>query len=139
MLLLAAAVTLVAGAAQLPAPILHTPDSFTWFSPPGNPALQGAWVLGEEKAAGTYALRVRLAKGGRIALHAHPDTRYSTVLAGTLYVSFGAGADAPMFVVPTGGVYVAPALVPHQLWARDGEVIYQEGGVGPTGNLAVAP
>ena len=36
--------------------------------------------------------------------------------------------------VPAGALYVAPANVPHSLWARDGDVIYQEAGVGPTAN-----
>jgi hypothetical protein len=35
--------------------------------------------------------------------------------------------------VPAGGLYVAPASQPHTLWARDGEVVYQEAGTGPTG------
>lgn len=35
-------------------------------------------------------------------------------------------------------VYVAPAGVPHHLWAKDGAVTYQEGGAGPTGNAFLA-
>jgi len=115
-----------------PEPVL--PDSFKWFSPPGNPGLAAAWVVGAEDKAAPYALRVKLSAGGRIAPHTHPDTRHSTVLAGTLYVGFGATfEEATMVAVPAGGVYVAPASQPHFLWARDGEVVYQESGVGPTG------
>jgi quercetin dioxygenase-like cupin family protein len=91
-------------------------------------------VLGAEKQEGTYVQRVILATGARIPPHTHPDSRYSTVLSGTLYVAFGAKpADADFVAVPAGGLYVAPASQPHTLWARDGEVVYQEAGTGPTG------
>ncbi len=131
-----AAATAVAADRQL----LKLPASFSWFSPPDNPALHGAWVLGAEKEPGTYVLRVRLAKGGRIALHIHPDTRYATVLSGTLRVGLGThGETDQTWVVPTGGVYVIPANVPHHLWAKDSEVVYQEAGTGPTGNLPPPP
>ena len=131
--------SILAGVAAVAAdtPVLKLPEAFTWFSPPDNPALQGSWVLGAEKEPGTYVLRVKLAKGGRIALHVHPDTRYATVLSGTLRIGLD-GSDAT-WVVPPGGVYVIPAKVPHQLWARDGEVVYQEAGTGPTGNLPPPP
>jgi quercetin dioxygenase-like cupin family protein len=104
-----------------------------WFSPPGNPALQGAWVVGAEHAPGSYLLRVRLGGNGRILPHTHPDERMTTVLTGTLYVGFGNIFDeSGMVAITAGGVYVAPANIPHYLWARDGEVIYQETGTGPT-------
>ena len=128
---------LASAAAPMPEPVLE--ESFEWFSPPGNPGLKAAWVVGAEQASGLYALRVGLAAGVRIAPHTHPDTRYSTVLSGTLYVGFGGTVDeSAMIAVPAGAVYVAPANQPHYLWARDGEVEYQESGVGPTGTVMVA-
>jgi len=132
-----ASVLVAAAAVAADTPVLKLPAAFTWFSPPDNPALRGSWVLGAEEEPGTYVLRVKLAKGGRIALHVHPDTRYATVLSGTLRVGLGA-ADAT-WVVPPGGVYVIPANVPHHLWAKEGEVVYQEAGTGPTGNLPPPP
>jgi quercetin dioxygenase-like cupin family protein len=121
-----------------PRPIL--PDSLKWSGPPDNSYLRAAWVLGAEKDSGTYALRVKLAKGGKIPPHTHPDTRYSTVLSGTLYVGFGESfEESKMAAVPEGGVYVAPANVPHYLWAKDGNVTYQEGGEGPTATVLVKP
>jgi quercetin dioxygenase-like cupin family protein len=114
------------------------PQDLTWSSPPTNAALQAAWVIGAEQAPGPYLLRVRLASGGRIAPHTHPDTRNSTVLSGTMYVGFGETFDAAKVVaIPTGGVYVAPSNVPHYVWAKDGEVVYQEAGVGPTASVFV--
>ena len=61
------------------------------------------------------------------------DTRSTTVLSGTLTVGFGDAVDeAKAVTVPAGAVYVAPAGVPHWVAAKDGAVVYQESGVGPT-------
>lgn len=46
-------------------------------------------------------------------------------------------AETKVVAIPSGAVYVAPANVPHYVWARDGEVLYQEAGVGPTGTTFV--
>lgn len=119
-----------------PKPII--PDSLKWFSPPDNSSLHAAWVLGSGNESGTYVLRVKLDKGGIILPHTHPDTRYSTVLSGTLYVGFGKSIEeSQMVAVPAGGVYVAPADVPHYLRAKDGDVIYQEAGEGPTATVLI--
>ena len=113
-------------------PIL--PDALRWTSPPTIPGLKGVWLLGSEKEAGTYVQRVVLAAGARIPTHTHPDTRYSTILSGTLHVAFGdKPADADFVAIPAGALYVAPAGQAHTLGARDGEVVYQEAGNGPTG------
>jgi quercetin dioxygenase-like cupin family protein len=114
------------------APIL--PDSIRWVSPPNLSGLQVAWVLGAEHKPGPYILRVKLASGGRIPPHTHPDERNTTVLAGTIYVGFGEIFDETKVVaVPTRAVYVAPANIPHYVWAKDGDAVFQEAGVGPTG------
>ena len=125
-------------AAQPAAPEPILPEALQWAGPPDNPKLKGAWVVGTETGSGPYALRVSLRQGGRIAPHTHPDTRYTTVLSGTLYVGFGQREDDSRLVaVPAGGVYLAPQGVPHYVYARDGDVVYQEGGVGPTANIPV--
>lgn len=134
--LLAAAPLAAAAEPAAPEPIL--PEALQWAGPPDNPKLKGAWMIGAESEPGPYALRVALLKGGRIAPHTHPDTRYTTVLSGTLYVGFGAREDdAALVAVPAGGVYVAPQGVPHYVYAKDGDVVYQEAGVGPTANIPV--
>ena len=125
----------VARAAE-PVPVV--PEALQWASPPGNPGVQGAWVVGAEARPGPYLFRVKLAAGARIPPHTHPDERSSTVLAGTLYVGFGASFDETKVVaVPTGAVYVAPAGVAHYVWAKDGAAVYQEAGAGPTGTIPV--
>ncbi len=120
--------------ADEPRPVL--PEALQWQSPPGNSAVQGAWVLGEERTPGPYLFRVKLAAGARIPPHTHPDARSSTVLSGTLYVGFGETFDeVGVVAVPAGAVYVAPAGRPHYVWAKDGPVVYQEAGVGPTATV----
>jgi quercetin dioxygenase-like cupin family protein len=125
---------LATAADPVPEPI--RPADLEWSSPPGLPGLASAWIIGSQAAAGTYVLRVRLGRGARIPPHTHPDERHTVVLSGTLYVGFGEVFDpARLVAMPRGTVYVAPANVPHFLWARDGEVEYQEAGVGPTGTV----
>jgi quercetin dioxygenase-like cupin family protein len=115
-------------------PIL--PQSLAWFSPPNNPAVQGTWVIGAEQKSAVYLFRVKLVTGAKIPPHTHPDERNSTVLSGTIYVGFGETFDETKVVaIPAGGVYVAPANVPHYVWAKDGDAVYQESGVGPTATV----
>lgn len=132
--MIALTVALLSGAvaAQTPPQPLR-PEQATWFSPPAVPALKAAWLVGSEQGVGPYVLRVRLATGGRFPPHTHPDTRYTTVLSGTLYVGFGKRVDETAVVaVPAGAIYEAPAGEPHWVWAKDGDVEYQESGVAPT-------
>ena len=125
--------SLCAALAQIESPVPLIPERFRWLSPPNNPALQYAWLLGNEQKHGPYILRVKLAAGGRIPPHTHPDERISTVLSGTIYVGFGKAFDESKVVaIPEGAVCVIPADVPHYLWVKDGDAIYQESGAGPT-------
>ncbi len=127
---------LAMAATPLPTPIL--PERLHWASPPNHPALQSAWILGAEAQPGLYLLRVKLAAGGKIPPHTHPDERNTTVLSGTLHVGFGATFNETTLVaIPTGAVYVAPAQTPHYVWAKEGEVLYQEMGMGPTGTVFI--
>ncbi len=113
--------------------VVVRPDERSYAGPPAIPELAGAWLLGGESDPHPYALRVRLASGGRIPPHVHPDDRHTVVLVGTLYVGMGEDFDADAVIaVPAGAVYLAPANVYHYVWARDGDVEYQENGVGPT-------
>ncbi len=124
--------------AETPLPTVIRPDTLHWVSPPNHPALQSAWILGTETQPGLYVLRVKLAAGGKIPPHTHPDERVTTVLSGTLSVGFGQTFDEnAMITIPTGAVYVAPAQTPHYVWAKDGAVSYQEIGIGPTGTAFI--
>lgn len=129
------------GAAAEPLrPQVIDPAALPAFSPPGQPAIRARWVSGAEAAPGLYALRVELEAGARLPPHTHPDARLTTVLEGTLWVGFGATADpAQAVAVPAGSSLLAPAGVPHWVWAREGAVRYQEHGAGPTATRFLAP
>lgn len=130
-LILATAATVSQAQQAPPVPIL--PADLKWQGSPTLPGAESVWVIGAADREGIYAQRVRLAHDAKIAPHVHSDERFSVVLAGTIYVGFGETFDASAVIaVPTGGVYIAPAGVPHYVWARDGAAEYQESGVGPT-------
>ena len=62
------------------------------------------------------------------------------MLSGTIYVGFGETFDASKVVaVPAGAVYVAPADVPHYIWAKNGNAEYQEAGGGQTATVMLKP
>ncbi len=122
--------------AAQPVPIL--PEQLHWVRPPHTEKVEGAWVVGAETKAEAYLLRVRLAGGAKMPPHTHPDARQTTVLRGTLYVGFGEVFDERAVVaVPAEAVYVVPAGVAHFVWAKDGDVVYQETGVGPTATMPI--
>lgn len=124
--------------AETPVPTPLLPEHLRWVSQPHHPAIQSAWVLGAEAQPGLYVLRVKLAAEGRIPPHRHPDERVTTVLSGVLYVGFGETFDeTKVIAIPSGAMYVAPAQTPHYVWAKTGEVSYQEMGIGPTGTIFV--
>jgi quercetin dioxygenase-like cupin family protein len=133
-----ALVLVTAAAVPTPVPLPVLPDQFRWIRPPGVEGVEGAWLVGAESGPGLYVLRVRLRAGARMPPHTHPDARHTTVLSGTLHVGFGDSVDeAAAVAVPTGAVYVAPAGVAHWVWAKDGDVEYQESGVGPTATVPI--
>jgi quercetin dioxygenase-like cupin family protein len=124
--------------AENEAPTALVPENFSWRSLPDNPALHSAWVLGDGQEARPYILRVKLAAGGRIRPHTHPDERNSTVLQGVLFIGFGSTFDeSKVIAIPAGAVCVIPANVPHYVWAKDGDIVYQEAGMGVTATIFI--
>jgi quercetin dioxygenase-like cupin family protein len=114
-----------------PLPVL--PDTVPYVAVSQVPGVETKWLVGAASSSGLYLFRNRFAPGTKLQPHTHPDTRFTYVLSGTLYAGFGPVFDSTKTVaIPMGAVYVAPAGVPHYAWARDGEVIFQETGVGPT-------
>jgi quercetin dioxygenase-like cupin family protein len=108
------------------------PGEIRW--PAASPTGAAAVVLaGPLDRPVLYVQRVKIAKGGMVPPHTHPDTRYVTVLSGSLYAGRGAALDAQTAVAyPSGSYFVVPAGTVHYAWARDGDVEYQESGIGPT-------
>ena len=116
-----------------------TPEAIPYQADATAPDILVAVVSGDPRA-GFYTLRVKFPPGIKTPPHYHPDTRTVTVIAGRYY--FGEGkvfAAAGMQGYDPGTVIVVPAGKPHFSWARDGEVIIQEAGVGPTGVTRTGP
>lgn len=111
------------------------PDAIKWTSPPAVPGLRLAWLTGgADSKAGLYELRVRLAQGAMVPPHTHPDERCATVLSGDLYAGQGSTFEPEKTTLyPPGSFHCVPAGVAHYVWAKNGEVVFQDSGVAPTG------
>jgi quercetin dioxygenase-like cupin family protein len=116
------------------APPVTAPDQVAWKPLAPAPGVDIAFLAGAADKPGLYELRVRMAPGSVIAPHTHPDTRYFTILSGDLYAGVG-----PDFKPETarklsaGSFMVMQAGVPHYVLAKDGPVVFQDSGIGPTG------
>ncbi len=55
-----------------------------------------------------------------------------------MYFAFGESGDTTkMHAIPAGSIWTEPARTPHYAWTRDGEVVLQVVGTGPTGTRPV--
>jgi quercetin dioxygenase-like cupin family protein len=92
-------------------------------------------LYGDPSKPGLYVVRLRLPPGARVAPHVHPgEARTMTVLSGTLYFGFGDKWDETKLVAyPPGTFFTELPSTPHFVAARDGEVIFQASGIGPSG------
>lgn len=141
-LILSCAMTIPLHAAPAPADdqiTILTPEAISYQADANAPDILVAIVSGNPRS-GFYTLRVKFTPDIKTPPHYHPDTRTVTVISGIYY--FGAGSvfdSAGMRGYGPGTVIVVPAGEPHFSWAKDGEVIIQEAGVGPTGVTRVVP
>lgn len=105
-----------------------------------NTGNERATVAGDDSKEGLYAYRIRFPANAKLAPHFHPDDRVGTVLSGTLYFGYGTEfSDSDLRPLQTGSSWTEPANNPHFAWAKDGEVVIQVVGVGPSGTKQVAP
>ncbi len=95
---------------------------------------QTAVLYGDPTKAGLFVTRVKFAPGIKVLPHWHPDeARTVAVLSGTLYFAVGEQWDESKFnVYPAGTFFSEPPKTPHYTWAKDGEVILQVTGIGPS-------
>ena len=82
---------------------------------------------------------LKIPAGEKNMPHWHPDElRTVTVLSGTFY--FGAGEawdESKMKQYPAGTFFSEPPKAPHYTWAKDGEVVIQITGIGPSGTTRI--
>ena len=118
-------------------PMRVTPDELTWKPTPGGN--QRAIIAGDPQKAGLYIYHTRYATGFRNQPHIHSDERIVTILSGTLLVGYGQQFDkSEMKALPAGSVFTEHPKQPHFVWAKDGEVVIQVIGHGPSATTPVA-
>lgn len=116
------------------------PQDIEWTQRRASPDVFYAGIYGDPGKPGPYAFRVRAQAGHRLAPHTHPDERTVTVLSGTYWSGVGETVDdAKLQAFPAGSFYVIPAGVPHYSAVLEGEVEFQEAGVGPSSHDLVTP
>ena len=115
--------------------ILKFPDDIKYVS--SGKGVETAVLYGDPTKAGMYVVRLKLPAGSRVMPHTHPgEARTMTVLSGTLYFGFGAEFDeSKMKAYPPGTFFTELPTTPHFVMAKDGEVIFQASGMGPSGML----
>lgn len=117
--------------------VLILPQDIEFKGPTGKP--QTAVLYGDPTKPGVFVTRVKFPPGFKDLPHWHHDElRTVAVLSGTLYFANGEEWDESKFkAYPAGTFYSEPQKSTHYTWAKDGEVILQITGIGPTGKTYI--
>jgi molybdate transport system substrate-binding protein len=92
-----------------------------------------ATVIGDPTKPGLYVIISKFPAGQKTPVHFHPDDRIVTVVSGTAYFGYGETFDeANVKAMPPGSIVTEPSKMPHYNWAKDGELVLQIVGNGPT-------
>lgn len=99
----------------------------------GRPQI--AVLYGDPAKAEFFVLRMKFPAGFKVEPHTHPEgTRTLTVLSGTLYFGFGETFDErKVTAYPPGTFFTELPTTPHFVWAKDGDVVVEVAGIGPSG------
>jgi quercetin dioxygenase-like cupin family protein len=118
--------------------VLKLPQDIEFKSPLTGPP-QTVVLYGDPTKSGVFVTRVKFSAGWKDMPHWHPDeVRTVVVLSGTFYFASGEKWDESKFkAYPAGTFYSEPPKAPHYTWARDGEVIIQVTGIGPSGKTFI--
>lgn len=121
--------------------VVKLPDQIEWKAPPMVGGASTALLHGDSSKAAVYVTRTKFPAGLKGLPHTHPDEwRTVVVLSGTLYFGLGETWDeSKLKPYPTGTFFSEPKDLPHFVWAKDGEVVVQVTGMGPTGTKLVPP
>ena len=119
--------------------IIKRPEEVEFKSPLPVANLKSAVLYGDPAKPGVYVQRTKFPAGTKGMPHWHPDEwRTAVVLSGTLYFGVGEQWDeSKLKAYPTGTFYSEPPKTPHYVWVKDGEVIIQTTGMGPTGTTPI--
>jgi quercetin dioxygenase-like cupin family protein len=113
--------------------ILKFPQDIKYTS--SGKGVETAVIYGDPSKPGLYVIRLKLPAGAKVMPHIHPgEVRTMTVLSGTLYFGFGNEFDeTKLKAYPPGTFFTELSTTPHFVSAKDGEVIFQASGIGPSG------
>ncbi|HUB65535.1 MAG TPA: cupin domain-containing protein [Methylocella sp.] len=112
--------------------IVKLPQDITFKETPAG--VQISVLYGDPAKPGLYVMRLKLPAGTKVMPHTHPEeVRTLTVLSGTLYFGLGDQFDeSKLTPYPAGTFFSELPTVPHFVAAKDGEVIFQATGIGPS-------
>jgi quercetin dioxygenase-like cupin family protein len=129
----------LSAAAQAQEGVVKLPDQIEWKAPAVSPGPSTAALYGDPSKPSVYVARTKLPAGFKFLPHTHPDEwRTVVVLSGTLYFGLGDKWDeGKLKTYPTGTFFSEPKNTPHFVWAKDGEVIIQVTGMGPSGTTLI--
>jgi quercetin dioxygenase-like cupin family protein len=131
------AVSLAASAQNIETRVLRLPQDIVFG---GAGTAQTTVLYGDPKRSGMYVYRTKLAAGSKNVPHWHPEERTAVILSGTLYYGLGERWDESKLIAFPAGTFVSePPKLPHFAWAKDGDVILQVTGIGPTGTTPITP
>lgn len=121
--------------AQAPSLEAIIPTDLTWVDNEAVAGVQNAGPsIGDLAKPGLYASLGKLVRGTVFPAHTHPDGRLTTVVSGVMYYGVGETPEGTDFqAYPAGSVIYTPAGTPHIMWAKDGDIVVQEAGFGPSG------
>jgi quercetin dioxygenase-like cupin family protein len=117
------------------------PEEIEWQAFPAfPPAARLAVLIGDPSQPGPYVIRVRLAAGGRLMPHKHPEDRVYTVISGVFYIGLGDAFDeSRLMAYGAGSVLVLPGDQPHFHCAKSGDYITQVTAIRPLGLTYLDP
>jgi quercetin dioxygenase-like cupin family protein len=119
--------------------VLKLPQDIEFKGPLTGPP-EVVFLYGDPTKPGAfYVSRVKFSAGWKDPPHWHPDElRTVVVLSGTLAYGNGDKWDeSKLRAYPAGTFYSEPSKAPHFTWAKDGEVIIQVTGIGPSGKTYI--
>ncbi len=117
-----------------------TPEQIVWKEMPGYEGVRFAVLAGDPSKPGLYVIRVRFSPGRMTRPHWHPEDRHVIVVSGIWYIGEGDTFDPEKTIPLKPGTYAKhPAKVHHYDGAKDGEVILQISGYGPSATTLVHP